>query len=118
MNKGLNKVMLIGWVDGQPEVRHTPTGRPVATFSLATSRSWTSSEGEHHEETEWFNIVAWGNLAEICEKRVGHDEHVYVEGRLQTGRSAATLYERVRPDSPAPPNWCLRQTPTRAGPIH
>lgn len=84
MNKGLNKVMLIGWVDGQPEVRHTPTGRPVATFSLATSRSWTSSEGEHHEETEWFNIVAWGNLAEICEKRIGHDEHVYVEGRLQT----------------------------------
>lgn len=84
MNKGLNKVMLIGWVDSEPEVRYTPTGRPVASFSLATSRSWTSSEGERHEETEWFNVVAWGNLAEICEKRLGRDYQVYVEGRLQT----------------------------------
>lgn len=84
MNKGLNKVLLIGWVDSEPEVRHTPTGRPVASFSLATSRSWTSSEGERYEETEWFNVVAWGNLAEICEKRLGRDHQVYVEGRLQT----------------------------------
>lgn len=84
MNKGLNKVMLIGWVEGEPEVRHTPTGRSVATFSLATSRSWVSSEGDRHEETEWFNIVAWGNLAEICEKRLGPGFQVYVEGRLQT----------------------------------
>ncbi|MCP4359884.1 MAG: single-stranded DNA-binding protein [Chloroflexi bacterium] len=84
MKKGLNKVMLIGWVDDEPEVRHTPTGRPVASFSLATSRSWTSSEGDHHEETEWFNIVAWGSLAELCEKRLGREHQVYVEGRLQT----------------------------------
>jgi single-strand DNA-binding protein len=84
MNKGLNKVMLIGWVDGEPEVRHTPTGRSVASFSLTTSRTWTSAEGERHEETEWFNIVAWGNLAEICENRLGHEYQVYVEGRLQT----------------------------------
>lgn len=84
MNRGLNKVMLIGWVDGQPEVRETPTGRAVATFSLATSRSWTSSEGLRHEETEWFNVVAWGNLAEICQKHIGHEQYVYVEGRLQT----------------------------------
>jgi single-strand DNA-binding protein len=84
MNKGLNKVMLIGWVDGEPEVRQTPTGRPVASFSLATSRTWTSSEGERHDETEWFNVVAWGNLAELCESRLEPNQQVYVEGRLQT----------------------------------
>ena len=84
MNKGLNKVMIIGWVDGEPEVRQTPNGRPVASFSVATSRTWTSSDGDRHEETEWFNVVAWGNLAEVCNKRLGHGRQVYVEGRLQT----------------------------------
>lgn len=84
MNKGLNKVMLIGWVDNEPEVRYTPNGRAVASFSLATSRNWTSSEGKHHEETEWFNVVAWGNLAEICEARLGRECKIFVEGRLQT----------------------------------
>lgn len=84
MNKGLNKVMIIGWVDGEPEVRQTPNGRPVASFSVATSRNWTSSDGTKHEETEWFNVVAWGSLAEISSKRLGHSQQVYVEGRLQT----------------------------------
>ena len=65
MNKGLNKVMIIGWVDGDPEIRNTPNGKPVASFSIATPRSWVSSEGERREETDWFNIVAWGNLAEL-----------------------------------------------------
>lgn len=84
MDKGLNKVMLIGWVDGDLEMRHTPNGRPVTSFSIATSRTWTSSEGERHEETEWFNVVAWGALAEICHKRLSKGQRVYVEGRLQT----------------------------------
>ena len=84
MNKGLNKVMIIGWVDGEPEVRQTPNGRSVASFSVATSRTWTSSDGDKHEETEWFNVVAWGNLADICSKRLRHSQQVYVEGRLQT----------------------------------
>jgi single-strand DNA-binding protein len=84
MNKGLNKVMIIGWLDGDPEIRYTPSGRPVASFSLATSRTWTSSEGERHEETEWFNVVAWGSLAEVCSKRLSKDLQVYIEGRLQT----------------------------------
>ncbi len=84
MNKGLNRVMIIGWVDGDPEVRQTPNGRSVASFSVATSRTWTSSDGARHEETEWFNVVAWGNLAEISSKRLGHGQQVYVEGRLQT----------------------------------
>lgn len=84
MNKGLNKVMIIGWVDGMPEMRYTPSGRPVASFSVATSRTWTSAEGERHEETEWFNIVAWGNLAELSGKFLADRHKVYVEGRLQT----------------------------------
>ena len=84
MNKGLNKVMVIGWLDSEPEIRHTPSGRPVASFSVATSRSWVSAEGQRHEETEWFNVVAWGTLAETCEKRLAKGVQVYVEGRLQT----------------------------------
>ncbi|GAB4266995.1 MAG: hypothetical protein Kow0080_08700 [Candidatus Promineifilaceae bacterium] len=82
--KGLNKVMLIGWVDGDPELRYTPGGKPVAALSVATPRSWTSAEGETHEEMEWFSVVAWGPLAEICHKRLYDGQRVYVEGRLQT----------------------------------
>jgi primosomal replication protein N len=66
MGRGLNKVMIIGLVGREPEMRYTPSGRPVTSFSVATSRSWTSADGERREETEWFNVVAWGNLAEIC----------------------------------------------------
>lgn len=84
MSKGLNKVMIIGWVDGDFEMRYTPSGRPVTSFSVATSRTWTSSEGEPHEETEWFNVVAWGNLAEMGHEKLARGRRVYIEGRLQT----------------------------------
>jgi single-strand DNA-binding protein len=84
MTRGLNKVLLIGHLGRDPEMRYTPSGRPVTSFSLATSRSWTSAEGERHEETEWFNIVAWGNLAEICKQYLTKNRQIYVEGRLQT----------------------------------
>lgn len=84
MNRGLNKVMLIGWIDGSIELRHTASGRPVASFTVATPRSWQSAEGEQHEETEWFNVVAWGSLAEICSKRLSSGQQLYLEGRLQT----------------------------------
>jgi single-strand DNA-binding protein len=86
MNKGLNKVMLIGWLDANPEIRQTPNGRQIASFSLATSRSWVSSQGERHEETEWFSVIAWGGLAEICSSLLARAQQVYVEGRLQTRR--------------------------------
>ena len=69
-HKGLNKVMVIGWLEDDPEVRQTPSGRTVASFSVTTSRTWTSSEGDKHEEKEWFNVVAWGALAEMCKERV------------------------------------------------
>ena len=65
-------------------MRYTPSGRPVTSFSVATSRTWVSAEGERREETEWFNVVAWGNLAEICKAHLTKNQQVYVEGRLQT----------------------------------
>ncbi|MEJ2607270.1 MAG: single-stranded DNA-binding protein [Anaerolineales bacterium] len=86
MSRGLNKVMIIGHFGRDPEMRYTPSGRPVTTFSVATTRSWTSADGERHEETEWFNVVAWGSLAEICNQYLHKGQQVYVEGRLQTRR--------------------------------
>jgi single-strand DNA-binding protein len=84
MSRGLNKVMIIGNLGRDPEMRYTPSGRPVTTFSVATSRTWNTSEGEKHVETEWFNVVAWSNLAEICKQYLTKGQQVYIEGRLQT----------------------------------
>jgi len=86
MSRGLNKVMIIGHLGRDPEMRYTPSGRPVTTFTVATSRSWNTSDGERHSETEWFNVVAWGNLAEICKQYLSKGQQVYIEGRLQTRR--------------------------------
>jgi single-strand DNA-binding protein len=84
MSRGLNKVMIIGILGRDPEMRYTPSGRPVTTFSVATSRSWNTSEGEKRIETEWFNVVAWSSLAEICKQHLSKGQQVYIEGRLQT----------------------------------
>jgi single-strand DNA-binding protein len=84
MARGLNKVIIIGSVGRDPEMRYTLSGRPVTSFSVAVSRNWVSSEGERREETEWFNVVAWGQLAEICNSHLRKSQQVYVEGRLQT----------------------------------
>jgi single-strand DNA-binding protein len=84
MSRGLNKVMIIGRLGRDPEMRYTPSGKPVTTFSVATHRSWNTSEGERRTETEWFNVVAWGNLAEICKEFLAKNRLVYIEGRLQT----------------------------------
>lgn len=86
MSRGLNKVMIIGHLGRDPEMRYTPSGRPVTTFSVATGRSWHSADGERHEETEWFNVVAWGSLAEICNKYLKKSQQAYIEGRLHTRR--------------------------------
>lgn len=86
MSRGLNKVQIIGHLGKDPEMRYTPSGRPVTTFSVAVSRSWNSADGERHSETEWFSVVAWGNLAEICKQYLTKGQQVYVEGRLQTRR--------------------------------
>ncbi|GAB4439707.1 MAG: hypothetical protein Fur0044_36240 [Anaerolineae bacterium] len=76
--------MIIGNIGRDPELRYTPSGKPVTSFSLASSRSWIAPDGERREETEWFNVVAWGNLAEICNQKLAKSQQVYVEGRLQT----------------------------------
>jgi single-strand DNA-binding protein len=80
----LNKVMIIGHLGRDPEMRFTPNGKSVASFSLACNRCWKSADGEKHKETEWFNVVAWGDLAEISKQYLAKGKLVYVEGQLQT----------------------------------
>jgi len=84
MTRGLNKAMIIGSLARNPEMRITPSGKPVTTFSVGTSRTWNSSDGQKHTETEWFNIVAWGELADRCSQSLSKGQQVYIEGRLQT----------------------------------
>jgi single-strand DNA-binding protein len=76
--------MIIGRLGVDPELRYTPSGSPVATFRIASSRQWKDANGESREETEWFNVVAWNKLAEICQQYLAKGSRVYVEGRLQT----------------------------------
>lgn len=81
---GLNKVMVIGNLGKDPEMRFTANGSAVTTFSVAASRNYTSRDGERKEETEWFNVVTWNKLAENCSQFLQKGRRVYVEGRLQT----------------------------------
>ncbi|MBG0786888.1 MAG: single-stranded DNA-binding protein [Anaerolineaceae bacterium] len=83
MARCLNKVMIIGYLGRDPEMRFTPTGKSVSSFSVACNRSWKSKDGERHTETDWFNVVAWGDLAEISKQYLSKGSMVYVEGRLQ-----------------------------------
>ena len=80
----LNKVQLIGNVTAVPEIRETPSGQKVATFSLATNRSWKDATGVKQDQAEYHNIVVWGNLAGIVESYVTKGKKIYAEGRLQT----------------------------------
>ncbi|MFL7812427.1 MAG: single-stranded DNA-binding protein [Anaerolineales bacterium] len=84
MARGLNKVLLIGRLGQDPEMRYTPAGKPLTKFQLAVNRSWTTADGEKKTETEWFNIVAWGKLAEICNQYLNKGQQVYIDGRLHT----------------------------------
>jgi single-strand DNA-binding protein len=85
MARGVNKVILIGNLGRDPEVRYTPDGTAVANFSIATSMEWTDKgSGEKKERTEWHRIVAWRKLGEICGKYLSKGSQVYIEGRLQT----------------------------------
>jgi single-strand DNA-binding protein len=76
--------MVIGSLGREPEMRYMPNGQPVTSFSVGATRTWVDSEGVQREETEWFNVVAWGDLAEMCKQRLCTEHQVYVEGRLQT----------------------------------
>ena len=81
---GLNKVMIIGNLGTDPEMRFTPNGNPVTSFRIATSRNYTTPEGERRQETEWFDVVAWNRLAETCNQFLGKGQRAYVEGRIRT----------------------------------
>lgn len=93
---GLNKVMLIGNLGTDPEMRYTANGSAVTSFRLACSRSYTSPDGERKEETEWFTVVSWNKLAETVSQFLQKGRRAYVEGRLQTrsweGQDGQTRY--------------------------
>jgi len=80
----LNKMLVIGNVGTDPEMRYTPNGNPVTSFRMATNRRYTTSEGEQRDETEWFTVSAWNRLAETCNQYVTKGMKVYVEGRLKS----------------------------------
>ncbi|HJZ48881.1 MAG TPA: single-stranded DNA-binding protein, partial [Roseiflexaceae bacterium] len=84
MAKDLNKVQMTGRLGADPEMRYTAQGNAVTTFRVASNRSWRTAEGESHEDTEWFRVVAWNKLAEICNQWLSKGSRVYVEGRMQT----------------------------------
>lgn len=81
---GINKVILIGNLGKDPELRYTPSGTAVASFSLATSEKWKDREGNMQDKTEWHNIVVWGRQAEIAKEYLAKGRQVYIEGRIQT----------------------------------
>lgn len=81
---GVNKVILVGNLGRDPEIRYTQGGQPVANFTLATTESFTSREGKREERTEWHRIVVWGKTAELCTQYLAKGRTVYLEGRIQT----------------------------------
>ena len=92
----MNKMMVIGNLGGDPEMRYTPGGQAVTSFSVATNYKYTTADGEAHEETEWFRVSAWGRLAETCNQYLAKGRKVYVEGRLKShsfeGRDGQTRF--------------------------
>ena len=80
----MNKILIIGNLGSDPEMRYTPNGNPVTSFSMATNRRYTTADGESREETEWFRISAWNRTAEICNQYLQRGSKVYVEGRLSS----------------------------------
>ncbi|MBI4312622.1 MAG: single-stranded DNA-binding protein [Chloroflexi bacterium] len=81
---GFNKILIIGNVGTDPEMRYTPNGKPVTSFRIATSRAYTTPDGERHQETEWFTVVAWNQLAEQCNQYLSKGRKAFVEGRLSS----------------------------------
>lgn len=84
MAKDLNKVQFTGHLGADPEMRYTPQGSAVTNFRVASNRSWKDRDGTAHEDTEWFRVVAWDKLGEICNQYLTKGSRVYIEGRLQT----------------------------------
>jgi len=80
----VNKVILVGHLGRDPEIRYTQSGQAVANFTMATGERWKDKEGELQERTEWHRIVAWGKLAEFCSNYLGKGRQVFIEGRIQS----------------------------------
>ncbi|MEK7070498.1 MAG: single-stranded DNA-binding protein [Patescibacteria group bacterium] len=81
-SRSLNKVILLGNLTRDPELKYTPSGAPVCTFGLATNRSWTTADGQTKEETQYHRVIAWHKLAELCSKLLNKGKKVYLEGRI------------------------------------
>jgi single-strand DNA-binding protein len=84
MAGGVNKVIIIGHLGKDPEVRYTPSGQAVANFTIATTENWNDKQGQKQERTEWHRIVAWGKSAELAGEYLSKGRQVYIEGKLQT----------------------------------
>jgi len=131
----VNKVILIGNLGGDPEVRYTPSGTAVANFTLATTEKWTNKDGEKQSHTEWHRIVAWRRLGEICGEYLSKGKQVYIEGRIRTNEwedqegnkrktteidalnmqmlgSKAPSESRVKDESPGPESATASSGPT------
>ena len=80
----VNKVIILGRLGQDPELKYTPGGAAVCNFSLATSENWTDKSGQRQERTEWHRVVVWGKLAELCNQYLSKGRQAYIEGRLQT----------------------------------
>ena len=87
MSRSLNKIMLIGNVGSDPEVRSTASGTRLAKMSLATNRQWTNKDGSEQEKTEWHRLTVWGKLADVVERYVKRGDRLYVEGRIEYSES-------------------------------
>jgi len=83
VTQGLNRATLVGHLGRLPEMRYTPTGKPVTSFSVVTEYTWAASDGSSHKDIDWFNVVAWGDLAEACKRSLHKGQLVYVEGRIK-----------------------------------
>ncbi|HUU28228.1 MAG TPA: single-stranded DNA-binding protein [archaeon] len=83
-SRSINKVLIIGNLGGDPELRHTANNVPVVNFTVATNENWLNKEGVREERTEWHRVVAWRRLAEICHEYLRKGTQVYIEGKLQT----------------------------------
>lgn len=82
--RSLNKVLLLGNLGKDPELRYTASGKAVATFTIATSQRWRDQDGNDQERTEWHRVVAWGRLGEVCGEYLSKGKQVFVEGRIQS----------------------------------
>ncbi len=112
---GLNKVLIIGNLGQDPEMRFTSNGTAFTTMSIAVNRAWTDGEGERHENTEWVRVVAWRRLAQIASEYLKKGAQVYVDGRLQTRQWEKNGERRYSTEVVATELLFLDKPPSRAG---